>query len=84
VVLQEILRPGAGKTRHTVVLALSAGQKTAEVPVTNNMSQQQARIVIETPGSRWGMSANSSRTLPVDSVIADIAGCRHAMQLPGT
>src|SRR4051812_6821236 len=47
IVLQEDPPAGSRQKRGIdVVLALSAGQKTAEVPVTSNMSQQQARISI--------------------------------------
>jgi len=55
IVLQEDPPAGSRQKRGTnVVLALSAGQKTAEVPVTTNMSQQQARISIENTGLTLG------------------------------
>ena len=55
IVLQEDPPAGSRQKRGTnVVLALSAGQKTAEVPVTTNMSQQQARIAIENTGLTLG------------------------------
>src|SRR5258706_16447031 len=55
IVLQEDPPAGSRQKRGTnVVLALSAGQKTAEVPVTTNMSQQQARISIENTGLTMG------------------------------
>src|SRR6185503_5561513 len=55
IVLQEDPTAGSRQKRGiNVVLALSAGQKTAEVPVTTNMSQQQARISIENTGLTMG------------------------------
>src|ERR1700675_826759 len=55
IVLHEHPAAGSRQNRGTaVVLALSAGQKTAEVPVTTNMSQQQARISIENTGLTMG------------------------------
>jgi len=63
VVLQEDPPRAADRSAAlTSVLALSAGQKTAEVPVTTNMSQQQARIAIENTASHSAMSASSSPT----------------------
>src|SRR2546423_15366503 len=45
IVLQEDPPPGSRQQRGTTVaLGMRAGQKPAEVPVTTNMSQQQARI----------------------------------------
>jgi len=55
VVLQEDPPAGSRQKRGTpVVLALSGGQRAAEVPVTTNMSQQQARISIENTGLTLG------------------------------
>src|SRR6266699_2623057 len=75
IVLQEDPPAGSRQKRGTnIVLALSAGQKTAEVPVTANMSQQQARISIENTGLVMGTSpaAGTKVELPgtVDIVLS--------------
>ena len=55
VVIQEDPPAGSRQKRGTaVVLAISGGQRSAEVPVTTNMSQQQARISIENTGLTLG------------------------------
>ena len=84
IVLQE--DPPAGSRQKRGIdesLALSGGQKTAEVPVTSNMSQQRARIAIENTGLTLGRSPNSS---PISRVAGDrtspAAGTK--VQLPGS
>jgi beta-lactam-binding protein with PASTA domain len=85
VVLQEDPPAGSRQKRGTnVVLALSAGQKTAEVPVTTNMSQQQARIAIENTGLTLGNVSEQLADQPRGLVISSspIAGTK--MDLPGS
>src|SRR6476469_6902095 len=85
VVLQE--DPPAGSTQErgtTVVLALSAGQKTAEVPVTTNMSQQQARIAIENTGLVMGNVSEQLADQPRGLVISTSPPAGTKVELPGT
>src|SRR4029079_16802347 len=72
IVLQQDPPAGSRQKRGTnVVLALSAGQKTAEVPVTTNMSQQQARIAIENTGLTMGNVSEQLAEQPRGLVIAN-------------
>ena len=85
IVLQE--DPPAGsrqKLGTNVVLALSAGQKTAEVPVTTNMSQQQARISIENTGLVMGGVTEQLSDAPRGLVIATSPPAGTKVELPGT
>jgi len=85
IVLQEDPPAGSRQKRGTtVVLALSAGQKTAEVPVTTNMSQQQARIAIENTGLTMGNVTEQLADQPRGLVIATnpVAGTK--IELPGS
>ena len=66
-----------------VVLALSAGQKTAEVPVTSNMSQQQARIAIENTGLTLGNVTEQLSDQPRGLVVASSPPAGTRMDLPG-
>jgi serine/threonine-protein kinase len=66
------------------VLALSAGQKTAEVPVTSNMSQQQARISIENTGLTLGNVSEQLSDQPRGLVIASSPPAGTKLDLPGT
>lgn len=85
VVLQEDPPAGSRQKRGTtVVLALSAGQKTAEVPVTSNMSQQQARIAIENTGLTMGNVSEQLSDSPRGLVIATSPPAGTQVQLPGT
>jgi len=85
VVLQEDPPAGSRQKRGTtVVLALSAGQKTAEVPVTTNMSQQQARIAIENTGLTMGNVSEQLADAPRGLVIATSPPAGTQVQLPGT
>ena len=85
VVLQEDPPAGSRQKRGTtVVLALSAGQKTAEVPVTTNMSQQQARISIENTGLTMGNVTEQLSDLPRGLVIATNPAAGTQLQLPGS
>jgi serine/threonine-protein kinase len=63
---------------------LSAGQKTAEVPVTTNMSQQQARISIENTGLTMGNVTEQLADQPRGLVIATSPPAGTQVQLPGT
>jgi beta-lactam-binding protein with PASTA domain len=84
VVLQEDPPAGSRQKRGTtVVLALSAGQKTAEVPVTTNMSQQQARIAIENTGLTMGNVSEQLADQPRGLVIASSPPAGTKMDLPG-
>ena len=84
IVLQE--DPPAGSTQKrgiNVVLALSAGQKTAEVPATTNMSQQQARIAVENTGLTLGNVSEQLADQPRGLVIATSPPAGTKVQLPG-
>jgi serine/threonine-protein kinase len=85
VVLQEDPPAGSRQKRGTnVVLALSGGQKTAEVPVTTNMSQQQARISIENTGLVMGNVSEQLSDAPRGLVIATSPAAGTKVELPGT
>jgi beta-lactam-binding protein with PASTA domain len=85
IVLQEDPPAGSRQKRGTnVVLALSAGQKTAEVPVTTNMSQQQARISIENTGLTLGNVSEQLADAPRGLVIATSPPAGTQVQLPGS
>jgi serine/threonine-protein kinase len=85
VVLQEDPPAGSRQKRGTnVVLALSGGQKTAEVPVTTNMSQQQARISIENTGLVMGNVSEQLSDAPRGLVIATLPPAGTKVELPGT
>src|SRR6266513_6374107 len=85
IVLQEDPPAGSRQKRGIdVVLALSAGQKTAEVPVTTNMSQQQARIAIENAGLTMGNVTEQLADAPRGLVIATSPPAGTQVQLPGS
>src|SRR3954447_2553017 len=85
IVLQEDPPAGSRQKRGTtVVLALSAGQKTAEVPVTTNMSQQQARIAIENTGLTLGNVSEQLADAPRGLVISTSPQAGTQVQLPGS
>jgi eukaryotic-like serine/threonine-protein kinase len=85
VVLQEDPPAGSRQKRGTtVVLALSAGQKTAEVPVTTNMSQRQARISIENTGLTLGNVSEQLADQPRGLVISSSPPAGTKMDLPGS
>ncbi|MDQ6768455.1 MAG: PASTA domain-containing protein [Gemmatimonadota bacterium] len=85
VVLQEDPPAGSRQKRGTnVVLALSAGQRTAEVPVTTNMSQQQARIAIENTGLTMGNVSEQLADQPRGLVIASSPPAGTKLDLPGS
>ena len=85
VVLQEDPPAGSRQKRGTpVVLALSGGQRAAEVPVTTNMSQQQARISIENPGLTLGTVTEQLADQPRGLVIASSPPAGTNVQLPGS
>lgn len=85
VVLQEDPPAGSRQKRGTtVVLALSAGQRTAEVPVTTNMSEQQARIAIENTGLTMGNVTEQLADQPRGLVISSSPAAGTKVELPGT
>lgn len=85
VVLQEDPPAGSRQKRGTaVVLALSGGQRSAEVPVTTNMSQQQARISIENTGLTLGTVTEQLADQPRGLVIASSPPAGTNVQLPGS
>jgi beta-lactam-binding protein with PASTA domain len=85
VVLQEDPPAGSRQKRGTpVVLALSGGQRSAEVPVTTNMSQQQARISIENTGLTLGTVTEQLADQPRGLVIASSPPAGTRVQLPGS
>jgi len=85
VVLQEDPPAGSRQKRGTpVVLALSGGQRAAEVPVTTNMSQQQARISIENTGLTLGTVTEQLADQPRGLVIASSPPAGTNVQLPGS
>src|SRR3954468_12380055 len=84
IVLQEDPPAGSRQKRGIdVVLALSAGQRSAEVPVTTNMSQQQARIAIENTGLTLGNVSEQLAEQPRGLVIATSPPAGTKVQLPG-
>jgi beta-lactam-binding protein with PASTA domain len=84
IVLQQDPPAGSRQKRGTsVVLALSAGQKTAEVPVTSNMSQQQARIAIENTGLTLGNVTEQLSDQPRGLVVSSSPPAGTRMDLPG-
>jgi eukaryotic-like serine/threonine-protein kinase len=85
VVLQEDPPAGSRQKRGTtVVLAISGGQKSAEVPVTTNMSQQQARIAIENTGLTMGNVTEQVSDQPRGLVIASSPPAGTSIPLPGS
>jgi serine/threonine-protein kinase len=85
IVLQEDPPAGSRQKRGIdVVLALSAGQKTAEVPATSNMSQQQARIAIENTGLTLGNVTEQLADQPRGLVIATTPAAGTKVELPGS
>jgi beta-lactam-binding protein with PASTA domain len=85
IVLQQDPPAGSRQKRGTsVVLALSAGQKSAEVPVTSNMSQQQARISIENTGLTMGNVSEQLSDQPRGLVIASSPPAGTKVDLPGS
>jgi serine/threonine-protein kinase len=85
IVLQEDPPAGSRQKRGTnVVLVLSGGQKAAEVPVTTNMSQQQARIAIENTGLVMGSATEQLSDAPRGLVIATSPPAGTKVELPGT
>ena len=85
VVLQEDPPAGSRQKRGIdVILALSGGQRSAEVPVTTNMSQQQARIAIENTGLTLGNVTEQLAEQPRGLVIATSPPAGSRVQLPGT
>jgi serine/threonine-protein kinase len=84
VVIQEDPPAGSRQKRGiAVVLAVSAGQRAAEVPVTTNMSQQQARIAIENTGLTLGTVTDQLSDHPRGLVIQSDPPAGTKMELPG-
>lgn len=84
IVIQEDPPSGSRQKRGiTVVLAVSAGQRSAEVPVTTNMSQQQARISIENTGLSMGTVTEQISEQPRGLVIQSDPAAGTKMDLPG-
>lgn len=84
VVIQEDPPAGSRQKRGTtVVLAISAGQRSAEVPVTTNMQQQQARIAIENAGLTMGTVTDQLSDQPRGLVIQSEPPAGTKMELPG-
>ena len=85
IVLQEDPPAGSRQKRGTnVVLVLSGGQRSAEVPVTTNMSQQQARISIENTGLTMGTATEQLSDLPRGLVVASNPPAGTKIELPGS
>lgn len=85
VVLQEDPPAGSRQKRGTsVVLVLSGGQRSAEVPVVTNMSQQQARIAIENTGLTMGTATEQLSDLPRGLVVASNPPAGTKIELPGS
>ena len=85
VVLQEDPPAGSRQKRGTtVVLALSGGQRAAEVPVVTNMSQQQARIAIENTGLTMGTATEQLSDLPRGLVVASSPPAGTKIELPAS
>ena len=85
VVLQEDPPAGSRQKRGIdVVLVLSGGQRSAEVPVVTNMSQQQARIAIENTGLTLGNVTEQLADQPRGLVISSSPPAGTQVQLPGS
>ena len=85
IVLQQDPPAGSRQKRGTtVVLALSGGQKSAEVPVTSNMSQQQARIAIENTGLTMGSVTEQLSDSPRGLVVSSSPPAGTKVDLPGS
>lgn len=84
VVIQEDPPAGSRQKRGiAVILAVSAGQRSAEVPVTTNMTQQQARISIENTGLTMGAATEQLSDQPRGLVIQSEPAAGTKMELPG-
>ncbi|MEX2111069.1 MAG: PASTA domain-containing protein [Gemmatimonadaceae bacterium] len=84
IVIQEDPPAGSRQKRGiAVVLAVSSGQRTAEVPVTTNMSQQQARIAIENTGLTMGTATEQLSDQPRGLVIQSDPPAGTKLELPG-
>ncbi len=84
IVIQEDPPSGSRQKRGiAVVLAVSAGQRSAEVPITTNMSQQQARISIENTGLTMGTVTEQISEQPRGLVIQSDPAAGTKMDLPG-
>lgn len=84
IVIEEDPPAGSRQKRGiTVVLAISAGQRSAEVPVTTNMTQQQARIAIENTGLTMGTVTEQLSDQPRGLVIQSDPAAGTKIELPG-
>lgn len=84
IVIQEDPPSGSRQKRGiAVVLAVSAGQRSAEVPITTNMSQQQARISIENTGLTMGTVTEQISEQPRGLVIQSDPAAGTKIDLPG-
>ena len=79
--------PAAGslqKRGAQVTLAVSGGQRTATVPEVSGISQQQARIAIETAGFVFGSVSQQASSEPRGAVIASDPPAGTTVELPAT
>ena len=67
-----------------VTLAISGGQRTAIVPEVRGLSQQQARIAVETAGFTFGSVSQEMSTEPRGAVIASNPAAGETIELPAT
>lgn len=67
-----------------VTLAVSGGQRSATVPEVTGVSQQQARIAIETAGFTFGSVSQQNSPEPRGSVIATEPVAGTTVELPAT
>jgi serine/threonine-protein kinase len=85
IVLEQDPQAGSLQKRGAeVTLAISGGQRTAVVPEVRGVSQQQARIAIETAGFTFGSVSQETSTEPRGAVIASDPVAGTTSQLPAT
>ncbi|MDQ6717754.1 MAG: PASTA domain-containing protein [Gemmatimonadota bacterium] len=85
VVLQEDPPAGSRQNRGTnVVLAISAGQKTAEVPQLIYMTQQQAKVAIENTGLTMGTVTEKMSDQQRGFVVESNPPAGTKLELPAT
>lgn len=83
VVLQEDPPAGSRQKRGIdVVLAISGGQRTAEVPELINMTEQQAKVAIENTGLTLGTVSHQMTSQPRGYVVSSDPAAGSKLQLP--
>ncbi len=85
IVLQEDPPAGSRQKRGIdVVLAISAGQRSADVPQVTNMTQQEAKVAIENTGLTMGKITEMMSDLPRGYVIRSDPAAGASVPLPAS